>query len=145
VANGCDEKPSRQERMAYLSSNNKRWLNIGIVVLAVLFALAIALIGVCEASGSDIMCHRRHTPIYNNNNKKPPMPDLVVVAPVFALAVHYENEAGLQCLEPVTIRMMVLGEATNVTGLAPGETNGTCVEQASCYLHPDNSICTSLQ
>jgi hypothetical protein len=96
AADGSDEKPSRKERMTYLSNNNKRCLNTGIVVLAVLFAMALALIGICEASGSGAMCHRRKTP--NNNNQPSMMPDNPVVVPsVFALAVHYENDAGLQC------------------------------------------------
>jgi hypothetical protein len=133
-ANNNQNLLRRRGMMANLFSK-KRWLNVCIVVLAILFALALALIGICEAPGSGDRCHRRNTPVVGKAN--PPS------LHAFALVVHYEGNAGLQCLEPVSVRMMVLGEENDVIGVS--SENATCAHQASCLLNPESNTCTSLQ
>jgi hypothetical protein len=129
----------RREMMANVVSCKKRWLNTCIVVLAIIFSMALALIGICEAPGSGDRCHHRRkpTPVVVGKANPPPAPL------AFAFVVHYEGNAELQCLEPVSIRMMVLGENNDVTGVS-GK-NATCAHQASCFLNPKSNTCTSLQ
>jgi hypothetical protein len=137
-------------------TKKKRCLDIGIVVLVIIFASALVLIGICEASGSDTVCRRRRQSPVDDDPVKPGPTDGDVTTKytnqAFVLVGHYEEAAGLQCLadpvqnlpkEPVTIRTMVVGENHKVVGVS-GE-NSTCTNQASCFLNPESNICTSLE